>query len=107
MKVLRIALVAIVLFSALAIRAVADDNWLLGTWATAAGTTYTFTESDVTLKGPNGAMGPFKNVNYGVDGETITVTADGLPGKAVVKKSDDTHASLDSGDGNPVALTKQ
>ena len=107
MKTLRLTILALALFAAFAVRAVADDNWLLGSWVSSAGMTYAFTETDVTLTGPSGKLGPFGNAKYQVDGDTITVSADGLPGKAVVKKTDDTHATLDAGDGSPVALTKQ
>jgi hypothetical protein len=96
-----------VLAFAFAVQAIAGDNWLIGTWSSAAGLTYAFTADDITMTGPNGKLGPFKVTSYDVVGDTVTVTAEGLPGKAIAKKTDDTHATLDTGDGAPVALTKQ
>ena len=108
MKTFRVSMLALALFAAFALRAIAGDNWLIGTWSTAAGLTYAFTASDVTLTGPNGKIGPFGNAKYDVSGDTIVVSADGLPGKATVKKTDDTHATIDVGDGtDPVAIVKQ
>jgi hypothetical protein len=107
-KCLRVSIFALVLLcSVAALRATAADNWLIGTWATAAGLTYTFTADDVTLTGPSGKIGPLKVTSYDIADKTITVTADGLPGKAIATMVDATHASLDPGDGTAVSLTKQ
>jgi len=111
MRTLRFTILAFVLFAALAVRAVAaDDNWLLGTWAS-TGTPdvvrYIFTETEVALEGPDGPLGaPHKITSYDIEGDTIVVTAEGLPEKATVTKSDATHAKLDSG-GRTVDLVKQ
>lgn len=92
--------------ASLALQAIASDNWLIGTWSSATGLTYTFTAELLTIAGPEGKVGPLKVTSYAVDGNTITVTADGLPGKAVAKKTDDTHAVFDNGVDPPIAVTK-
>jgi hypothetical protein len=98
-KILRVSVLALVLFAAFAMRAIAADNWLIGSWTTAAGLTYTFTPEDVLIQGPAGNGGPYAVTHYAIDGDTIKVTADGLPGTATAKRIDDTHATLDVGDG--------
>ena len=106
-KCLRVSIFALVLLGSIAaLRATAAGNWLIGTWATSAGLTYTFTADDVTLTGPSGKIGPFKVTSYDINDKTITVTADGLPGRAIVTMVDATHATLDPGDAT-VPLTKQ
>jgi hypothetical protein len=86
-----------------------SDNWVIGTWATTTtpALNYVFTASDVTLKGPNGNLGPFKVTSYDIKGDTIVITAQGLPGKATITKSDATHAKFDDGSGTPADIVKQ
>jgi hypothetical protein len=108
MKTVRVSMLALALFAAFAVQAMADDNWLIGTWATSAGLAYTFSATDVQIKSPDGKMPPFGNVKYEINGDTIVVSADGLPGKATFKMTDATHATLSMGPGtDPVPLTKQ
>jgi hypothetical protein len=108
-KLIRTTTVALVLAAAvatLAARAIAGDNWLIGTWSTSTGLSYTFTDADVTLAQGGATLGTYGNAKYDVEGDTIVVSADGLPGKATFKKADGTHATVDTGSGDPVAITK-
>ena len=89
-----------------ALRGTASDNWLIGTWTSATGLTYTFTTDSLTITGPEGKIGPLKVTSYAVDGNTITVTAEGLPAKAIAKKTDEAHAVFDNGVDPPIAVTK-
>ena len=79
---------------------------MIGMWTSATGLTYIFTADSLTITGPEGKVGPLKVTGYAVDGTTITVTADGLPAKAVAKKTDDTHAVFDNGVDPPITVTK-
>jgi hypothetical protein len=111
MQILRPSVLTIALTFAIvvgfALRATASDNWLIGTWTSATGLTYIFTTDALTIVGPEGKVGPLKVTSYTVDGNTITVTADGLPAKAIAKKTDDTHAVFDNGVDPPIAVTKK
>jgi hypothetical protein len=98
-KILRVSILALALLAAFSLRAAAADNWLLGSWSAASGITYTFTAENVFISAPGGNGGPFPVTRYIVNGDTITVSADGLPGTATAKRIDDTHATLDTGNG--------
>jgi hypothetical protein len=102
---LRVSILLLVLFAAFAVRAMAEDNWLIGTWSTSTGLSYVFTAADVTLSGPGGKSGPYK-ASYDIAGDTITVVAEGI-GQAILKKTDATHATLNAEGGPPAELTKQ
>ena len=93
--------------TALSPAAFADgDNWLIGTWNTTVqdlNTTYTFTDSSVTVDASGQSM--TSDASYDVAGYKITASfADG--GSFVCTKTDDTHASCEGGNGSFV-LTRQ
>jgi hypothetical protein len=85
----------------------AGDNWLVGSWTVDKQPfTYTFTASDITMKGPTGNIGPMK-ATYDIKGDVIVVTAEGMPTKATATKTDATHAKFDDGSGKPSDIVKQ